>query len=51
MVEKYGKSMQSPCRVICMGICGNQVKKIMKSNKAADNRRGERGQECTDPIL
>ena len=34
-----------------MGICDNQIKKIMKSNKAADNRRAERGQERTDPIL
>ena len=51
MVVKYGKLTQSLCRVICMGICDNQIKKIMKSNKAADNRRGERGQERTDPIL
>mgnify|MGYP007061902607 FL=1 len=47
--------MMNPCEacaeIICMGICDNQIKKIMKSNKAADNRRGERGQERTDPIL
>lgn len=47
--------MVDPCKacaeIICMGICDNQIKKIMKSNKAADNRRGERGQERTDPIL
>lgn len=56
--------MMNPCEacaeIICMGICADQVLYKQEHQEMTDrirqqiinrNRRGERGQECTDPIL
>lgn len=57
--------MVDPCKacaeVICMGICADKVRQKEKYYEMTDrirqqiidhnNRRGERGQERTDPIL
>lgn len=56
--------MVDPCKacaeINCMGICADRVKYKQEYQKMTDrirrqiinhNRRGERGQERTDPIL
>ena len=50
--------MIDPCKacaeITCMGICADQVQYKQEYQEMADrisrNRRGERGQERTDPI-
>ena len=54
--------MKKPCKacaeIFCMGICADQVKYREEYLKVCDRirqqikqqRRGERGQECTDPV-
>lgn len=54
------ESRKACAEIICMGICADQVQSKQEYQEMADrirqqiinrNRRGERGQERTDPVL
>ena len=62
--KRWKKDMVDPCKacaeINCMGICADQVQYKQEYQEMTDrirqqiinrNRRGERGQERTDPIL